>query len=111
MLDVVPPIVRNGGRGCLYTAEPADGRSMDRRPPVMFTFNAIARQSINAEAQCPRRVSTALRSQPPLAGYLRATTIVPCITEAQCPDWVSTASRSLLMVGRQTGAISADVYL
>ena len=25
MLDVVPPVVSAGGRGCLYTAEPTDG--------------------------------------------------------------------------------------
>jgi len=43
--------MRNGGRGCLYTAEPTDGRSTDLRPSVMFTFNAIARQSINVH--CP----------------------------------------------------------
>jgi len=46
MLDVVPPVVRNGGRGCLYTAEPTDGQSTDMQPSVMFTFNAMARQSI-----------------------------------------------------------------
>ena len=29
MLDVVPPVVRDGGRGCLYTAEPTDGCPRD----------------------------------------------------------------------------------
>jgi len=46
-VDVVPPVMRNGGRGCLYTAEPTDGQSTDMQPSVMFTFNAMARQSIN----------------------------------------------------------------
>jgi len=56
MLDVVPPVVRDGGRGCLYTAEPTDGCPRDSeavhqsiKKMLMFTFNAIARQSIYAQ--------------------------------------------------------------
>jgi len=86
MLDVVPPVVRNGGRGCLYTAEPTDGRSTDRRPSVMFTFNAIARQSINAGgAVSPKGIYRHVVSASQIWVPERKN-YVPSIIKAQCPE-------------------------
>ena len=76
----------------------------------MFTFNAIARQSINAQGAVSPKGIYRLEVSASHLGDLSARTIVPFITQAQCPDWVSTAW-SLLMVGQRTGANSADVYL
>ena len=53
---------------------------------LMFTFNAIARQSISAQGAVSRRVSTALRSLHHKSEYQSARTIVLFITKAQCPE-------------------------
>jgi len=71
---------------------------------LMFTFNAIARQSISAQGAVSRRVSTALRSQRPNWVPERRNYCPLQFTKAQCPEgclppWCLSVPTGYLRVG------------